>query len=369
MTIKAVKTGWHVDIKPGGRSGKRIRKTFEKKADALAWERWVRGQTQETPSWTPPKKDPRRLSELVELWHRHHGIGLRSGEDTKRRLTALAQTVGDPLAENFSADHFAQYRTQRLADGVTASNLNREQQYLKAVFNELERLGYWKKGNPLAKVRAFKIPERELSFLTTEQIETLLAALPLGRNKHVTLVAKICLATGARWSEAEELKIGQIRGGKIQYAKTKSGKTRAVPVAKHLEAEIREHHREHGNVDRIFAPAWSAFREGIERAKIALPDGQMTHVLRHTFASHFMMNGGNILALQKILGHSSLTMTMRYAHLAPDHLQEAMALNPLAMLDGTFARESRSGGSHPARALPLGCHPEKGKGLGNSLTP
>ncbi|MFQ1065102.1 tyrosine-type recombinase/integrase [Bordetella trematum] len=55
----------------------------------------------------------------------------------------------------------------------------------------------------------------------------------------------------------------------------------------------------------------------------------MTHVLRHTFASHFMMNGGNILTLQRILGHSTLTMTMRYAHLAPDHLQEARRLNPL----------------------------------------
>ncbi|MFQ1084927.1 tyrosine-type recombinase/integrase [Bordetella trematum] len=72
-----------------------------------------------------------------------------------------------------------------------------------------------------------------------------------------------------------------------------------------------------------------AFRVALARAKIILPAGQMTHVLRHTFASHFMMNGGNILTLQRILGHSTLTMTMRYAHLAPDHLQEARRLNPL----------------------------------------
>lgn len=45
-----------------------------------------------------------------------------------------------------------------------------------------------------------------------------------------------------------------------------------------------------------------------------------------------MMNGGNILVLQKILGHSTLTMTMRYAHLALEHLQEAKTLNPLARL-------------------------------------
>lgn len=41
------------------------------------------------------------------------------------------------------------------------------------------------------------------------------------------------------------------------------------------------------------------------------------------------MAGGNILTLQKVLGHSSVTMTMRYAHLSPDHLQDALRLNPI----------------------------------------
>ncbi|MCD8530717.1 MAG: tyrosine-type recombinase/integrase [Saccharospirillaceae bacterium] len=58
----------------------------------------------------------------------------------------------------------------------------------------------------------------------------------------------------------------------------------------------------------------------------------MTHILRHTFASHFMMNGGDILTLQKILGHSDLKMTLRYAHLSPDYLNQALEFNPLANL-------------------------------------
>jgi site-specific recombinase XerD len=45
-----------------------------------------------------------------------------------------------------------------------------------------------------------------------------------------------------------------------------------------------------------------------------------------------MMNGGNILALQKILGHSSLNMTMKYAHLAPDYLREILIINPALTL-------------------------------------
>jgi integrase len=48
------------------------------------------------------------------------------------------------------------------------------------------------------------------------------------------------------------------------------------------------------------------------------------HALRHTFASHFVMAGGNILALQKILGHQKLEMTLVYAHLAPDFLGDEM---------------------------------------------
>lgn len=75
--------------------------------------------------------------------------------------------------------------------------------------------------------------------------------------------------------------------------------------------------------------AITSFRRALARTTIRLLKGQAAHALRHTFASHFMQKGGNILTLQKILGHSSLAMTMRYAHLAPEHLAEATRLNPL----------------------------------------
>ncbi|WP_230945807.1 tyrosine-type recombinase/integrase [Burkholderia cepacia] len=127
----------------------------------------------------------------------------------------------------------------------------------------------------------------------------------------------------------EVLRVGQVRSGVIQFARTKSGKARAVPIVRELTEQIAAHHTAHGVGERIFASAFAAFRSAIDRANIVLPDGQLTHVLRHTFASHFMIRGGNILTLQRILGHQSLMMTMRYAHLAPDHLEEARRLNPL----------------------------------------
>jgi hypothetical protein len=69
------------------------------------------------------------------------------------------------------------------------------------------------------------------------------------------------------------------------------------------------------------------------RGALERPDDRYkTHVLRHKFAAHFIMSGGNILALQKILGHHDIKMTMRYAHLAPDHLETALRFNPFAMM-------------------------------------
>ncbi len=68
----------------------------------------------------------------------------------------------------------------------------------------------------------------------------------------------------------------------------------------------------------------------LKLTNIELTEGQKTHVLRHTFGAHFMMNGGNILVLQKILGHANIRETMKYAHFAPDHLEQAVTLNPLS---------------------------------------
>lgn len=335
MTLrKNPKTGkWLLNIQPGGRSGKRIKKTFDTQAAGIAWERMIRAKVQELPDWTPPKKEARRLSKLVELWFEHHGIGLADGESRKRKLIAMCDAMGDPRADLFTPDLFAQYRAKRLEAGITPSTMNREQAYLRAVFNENIRLQHWKRENPLKNLRSFKVQEKELAYLDSDQIVRLLGQLGKSKNIHVTLVTKICLATGARWGEAEQLRRTQVRNGVIQFVQTKSSKARAVPITSGMEAELQAHHADHGNEERLFSTAYSAFREGIVNASLKLANGQLTHILRHTFASHFMMNGGNILALQKLLGHHSLTMTMRYAHLSPDHLQEARRLNPLARIN------------------------------------
>lgn len=325
-------SGWLVDVQPGGRGGQRYRKTFRTQAEAKQWETWLKANAVRNPEWQPEKKDTRKISELAKLWYDNHGKELRAGKNTYSRINLAIEAMGNPIASQFKETTFTEYRAGRLEQGITLNTVNREHAYLRAMINELKMLKIWKGANPLEGVKQFKIQENELRYLQNIEINKLLGQLSLSTNRHSLLITKICLATGARWSEAEDLRTSQVMSGKIQFARTKTNKARAVPVSQHIIADLGSHERPRTSTGRFFEYSLGAFREAIEKAEIVLPKGQMTHVLRHTFASHFMINGGNIIVLQRILGHVNLTTTMRYAHLAPTHLEEAKRLNPLATL-------------------------------------
>ncbi|WP_366547074.1 tyrosine-type recombinase/integrase, partial [Salmonella enterica] len=140
------------------------------------------------------------------------------------------------------------------------------------------------------------------------------------------LAAEILLATGARWGEVVALEQRRVHHCRITYSNTKNSKNRTVPVSETLFKKIKK------RGGKLVFPSldYSLVRDSIKEIAPAVPDGQAVHALRHTFASHFMMNGGNILTLQKILGHAKIQTTMIYAHLAPDYLQDAVKFNPIA---------------------------------------
>lgn len=326
MAIRKVKTGWQLDIQPS-RQSPRIRKTFKSKAEAVRHERLLL-QRHEQGQELMPKKDRRKLSELVMLYHDLYGRYLKSQQDRLRSLLKLCEVSGDPQAHQLTPLWFAELRKTR-ARTVSPATLNHDRAYLHGLFNELARLGHWTAANPIAASRKVKERNTELTFLTYDQIQVLLDELKRSPNPGVYLIAVICLSTGARWSEAERLTPSQIGKGLISFWNTKTGIARHIPIADQLHQQLVGHPR-HG-LNRLFSGSYAAFRNAVDRIGLDLPPGQLTHVLRHTFASHFVQRGGNLLELQKILGHTSIVMTMRYAHLAPGHLENAKRLNPLAV--------------------------------------
>lgn len=162
MAIKKDGERWKVDVQPGGRGEKRIRKWFDTKAEALRFERHIQAAHQSGKPWDAgEKRDKRRLNSLAELWFTHHGKNLKDGERRKRELLNIAEAMGNPLASGLKAKDFAEYRAKRL-ENVEALTANRDLAYVKAMFNELKRCGEWEAGNPAELVRKIKTDEVEM---------------------------------------------------------------------------------------------------------------------------------------------------------------------------------------------------------------
>ena len=121
--------------------------------------------------------------------------------------------------------------------------------------------------------------------------------------------------------------------GVIRLETTKSGKRREVPMRQlvyDILAPLRAtaiqqlQSRDDGQVPPLVGRVWAtgdirtAFENAVAEAKL---DDFHFHDCRHHFASWFVMRNGSLQALKEILGHASLAMTMRYAHLAPEHLR------------------------------------------------
>jgi integrase len=143
------------------------------------------------------------------------------------------------------------------------------------------------------------------------------------------LLVLIALTTGMRIAEIFALKWSDILHRESLIAvrsKLKGGKIRYVPMTPELATEIQRSPAVIGE-DHIFPPKRGATgeRQRVEGSfetvlELAGIREFRFHDLRHTFASWYMMNGGDLYELAKILGHSNIKMTERYAKLAKKHI-------------------------------------------------
>lgn len=321
MTVKLLDGGrYKVDIRPRGATGRRIQRIFNKKADAVAFEKYVISNMHDK-EWLDKPTDHRRLSELLVRWWELEGRSHKYGEKRKREMEKVIDDMDDPRVSRVSKGFIVEYRSQRLYEGVKASTVNRELTTLRGLFQVLIEADDLHAENPLKGIPALKEEKPEMSYLTTQEIEALLSVLT-GDARRLTV---LCLSTGGRWGESLNILAQNLMHGKVAFTKTKNGKARTVPVTPEVMEYVKTK-----STGRLFDVDYVEYRKTLKALKPDLPRGQATHVLRHTFAAHFMINGGNILTLNKILGHAKIEQTMTYAHFAPDHLEDAMRRNPLS---------------------------------------
>lgn len=204
-----------------------------------------------------------------------------------------------------------------------------------AALRHLLQLAYEQQWAPLSsvqKIRLEKEPEGRIRWLEPDEEQRLLEASRASRTKGLATIVQIAMETGLRkgellgltW-ERVDLSRGVIRlEGRAhgESGGTKSGKRREVPmrqVVYDLLAALPE-----PRTGRIWRQSniRTAFGSAVEAARL---EDFHFHDLRHHFASWYIMRGGSLPSLQQILGHADLKMTLRYAHLAPEHLRSEIA--------------------------------------------
>jgi integrase len=293
-----------------------------------------------------PEPSARTLQQLAEEYLAYkEQRGKRSlKEDTRILATRLLPAFGGDLpVRQLSAAAVAQYERKRAGE-VSAFTVANELTVLRHMLRLGRRWGYL---DQVPDVEMPTKPDGRREYLEESEITRLLKACAPSRNPYLPTIVTLALNTGMRKGEILGLEWERVdlAAHRITLYRTKSGKPRGIPIIRPvydaLVALEPEEKRRTGLVfHRRGGAAWgqvrTAFTQALSRASIT---GFRFHDLRHTFASHFVMRGGSLKALQEILGHADYRMTLRYSHLSPAHLRADMdrmeGLTPSASAQGS----------------------------------
>ncbi len=175
------------------------------------------------------------------------------------------------------------------------------------------------------RMRPPKVPITELEIYNAAQQEAMIAGAAPGWPR---LAVQILLGTGMRVGELSALSVSDFEDdGEVGFLKVRQGKGakfRRVPLSSRLRREVGRYvnrQRPEGSTDRLLMRAdgqpvaMMTVEYLLRRIKLRVGFKVHAHKFRHTFATEYLRNGGDIERLRRILGHSSYVMVMRYLHL------------------------------------------------------
>lgn len=242
-------------------------------------------------------------------------------------LRGLKKFFSGLYLSQIDKDLIARFKAQKKNEGLQNGGINRIVACLRSLFNRAIEWEMYDKANPLQGIKKLQEPSGRTRYLETEDLRKLIENCEDSLKPYVI----IAVNTGLRLSEQLSLQWQHFdfKNEVISVYRTKSGKKRVLPMNEDIKRVLNDIPRQpdspyvfcnkngksHVHVGRSF-----------ERAKkrMGLQDFHW-HDLRHTTASHLAMSGVDLYTIKDLLGHSTITMTERYAHLSKSHKENAVA--------------------------------------------
>lgn len=319
-------------------SGKRIRQptgTSDLK-EAKAIEAKLRLEAFQAKQWG--KQPSRTFDELMLAYLKATEDEKRSAERDKYSAKHLYQFFTGHQLEMLKGSDIRAYIVARKSEGAAQGTVNREIGLFSSAINYARNEWDWDIPNPVMGKR-LREPEGRIRWLTKEEAGRLTKAAETDpRATHLPDLIRLAVNTGMRKGEMLELEWQRVdlkaNLVHLNAEHTKAGKRRSVPLNDEARAALLNRARFRA-IHCPDSPWVFANRKG-ERigsiktsfssaCEIAEIENFTVHDLRHTCAAWLVSAGASLIEVRELLGHSTIRMTERYAHLAPDNVRNAVA--------------------------------------------
>jgi len=309
--------------------------TFERKTDAKLWAQQTEAAMREGRHFKTSEAKKHTLGDLIDRY-----IDSVVPTKPKNAPTCTAQLrwwqsqMGHYLLADLTPSLIAEQR-DKLLKGITKQGKIRSPstvvRYLAALSHALTvamKEWGWIEDSPMRKISKPQEPRGRVRFLSDEERTLLLAACQQSTNPYLYLVVVLALSTGMRQGEIMNLRWEDVDifRGRILLQKTKNGECRTVPIrglALHLLSQ--EHQKRIQDLGLLF-PCKENPQKPIDLRfpwkkviKLAGIKDFRFHDCRHSCASYLLMNGASLIEIAEILGHKTMSMVKRYAHLSEAH--------------------------------------------------
>jgi integrase len=330
---------WRVIIRRKGHPPQTA--SFERKTDASDWAREIEAAMRAGRAFVGTEARRQSFSDLLARYREDVLPQYDQGEQKKRdqRLKWWEERLGHARLADITPAAIAECKSRlaRGGEGVTPSGkpLSPATQVrylagLSHVLNHAVRELGWIDANPAEKVRRPREPRGRVRFLSEDERKRLLEACRRSADRRLYPLVMLALGTGAR--QGELMRLGwedlDLQRQTAILHKTKNGERRALALSPPVLTAVREWGsiRQLG-IDLVFGKRRAksfprkAWDSAVEEAKLA---DFTFHDLRHTFASYLAMSGATLAELAAALGHKTLAMVKRYAHLTEQHTSQVV---------------------------------------------
>ena len=339
MAVRKIRNNWYVDFR---HERKHIRKKSPEntRKGALAYESLLRSRATRGKAIFPEEKQKKKqlaYSEFYESWYRDYVKPNNSLSEQKTKKSIydkhLRPFFGKMPIDEISARDVERFKKEVLEKGLKPKTLNN---LLTVLSKSLKTAFEWELISSMPPIRLVKVPQQERRHLTQNEVDKLINATGDSMERAMVLTA---LRTGMRLGELCALEwkdidwfnrhiVVQRSYVRKQVKSTKSNKIRYIPMTSDLYDCLSNLGKKHNAIfysrDGGYMQKWKAQevlerqceRAGVERAT--------WHILRHTFASLLAQYGESMFSIQRLMGHSTIMMTERYAHFGTGRLHSVV---------------------------------------------